>query len=92
LAEIERVVEVVTVEGLINLAADPSASPGVRSRVEARLEALREVLEATSSGGRVEAAQRAALSDRIDQYQAMPAPPMEPPPVAAEPPPGDPIG
>ncbi len=91
-AEIRRVVQTVALEGLITLSGDAGASPGVRSRVDNRLNALRGMLESSAEGNRVDAANRAALIDRIDQHQAGTTPPTPAPPPAAGPPPGDPIG
>jgi hypothetical protein len=92
LAEIGRVVQVVTIDGLIALSANPVTTPGVRSRVDARLGELREDLAGVAGDGLAETAHRAALAANIERYLERDIPPNAPPPPATNPPPGDPIG
>jgi Met-zincin/Domain of unknown function (DUF5117) len=49
-AELRRVVQWVVVRRMLDLAADPAASPGVRARVEAQLSALRRSLQEAPPG------------------------------------------
>jgi hypothetical protein len=89
--EIRRVVETVTVGGLIELSSNPSASPAVRARVEAALIALGARLGAPADLGADEAAHRAALAGLIARYQGRA---LAPEPIlfdAPPSPPGDPI-
>ena len=91
LQEIERVVESVTIDGLISLSSNPAASPAVRARVDAELEALGVSLAGPADVGADEAAHRAALGAIITRYQGRE---LVPGPVlvdAPPPPPGDPI-
>ena len=92
LAEIRRVVQTVTVDGLIGLSADPDATPEVRSRVDAMLVKLRDKLTGGASGGWAEAAHRAALAAEIGRYIERIVPPTAPALPASKAPPGDPIG
>jgi hypothetical protein len=89
--ELRRVVQTVTVDGLIELSSNTDASPEVRSRVGAVLVELRARLAAPSGTGVAEAAHRSALADIITRYierGLVPAPlAIDAPP----PPPGDPI-
>jgi hypothetical protein len=95
-AEIRRTVEDVVVTALIDLDANPEASPGVQTRAEAALEALRDRLSesAREEGpqGDPEADHRAWLAAEIGRWLDRRGPadrgPFEPPP----PPPGSPIG
>ena len=85
--EIRRTVQSAAVRGMLDLAANPKATPAVRARTEAALAALAERLR---SAGK--AAHRTYLANEIDRYlqrvradaSALPAP--------AAPPPGSPIG
>jgi len=91
LGEIRRVVETVTVGGLIELSSNPSASPAVRARVEAALIAIGARLGAPADLGADEAAHRAALAGLIARYQGRA---LAPEPIlfdAPPSPPGDPI-
>lgn len=96
-AELRRGTQWVVVRRLIGLSADPGASPGVRSRVDGELRALRQRLEpATAKAARgsddPDALQRAFLAQEIDRYldrpDVNPAARPAPPPA----PPGQPIG
>jgi hypothetical protein len=91
LAEIRRVVQTVTVNGLIGLSADAAATPEVRSRVDALLAELRDTHTGGGGGGWAEAAHRAAMAAEIARYLDRALPPHAPSPPATEPPPGDPI-
>jgi hypothetical protein len=51
LAELRRVAQWVVVRRLLDLAGNPAASPGVRARVEGRLETLRRTLERGGAAG-----------------------------------------
>jgi hypothetical protein len=89
--EIRRVVQTVTVDGLIELSSNPGASPGVRARVGGALATLGLALAAPVDVGEDEAVHRAALSALIARYQGRA---LVPGPLAIEaptPPPGDPI-
>lgn len=92
LVEIRRVVQTVTVDGLIGLSANSETTPEVRSRVDANLAELRIDLAGGTGGGSAEAAHRAALAAEIGRYLERGLPPQMPPPPATKPPPGDPIG
>jgi len=92
LTEIRRVVQTVTVDGLIGLSADPDTTPEVRSQVDARLTRLRDHLARNAGGGLAETAHRAALVAEIGRYLDRDTPPNAPAPPATKPPPGDPIG
>jgi len=92
LEEIRRVVQNVTVDGLIGLSSDPAASPEVRARVDAALAALDARLAGPAGVGADEAAHRAALAARIERYRDRALAPQPVPPAALPPPPGDPIG
>jgi hypothetical protein len=89
--EIRRVVQTVTVGGLIELSSNPSASPEVRARVDGALATLGLALAAPVGVGADEAVHRAALSALIARYQGRTLAP-EPVAIAAPAlPPGDPI-
>ena len=66
-AELRRVVQWVVVRRLLDLAADPAASPGVRARVEDRLAGLRRELAPRPLGGAVAAATRRERRSRPGQ-------------------------
>ncbi|HEX3131754.1 MAG TPA: zinc-dependent metalloprotease [Thermoanaerobaculia bacterium] len=96
-AELRRVTQWVVVRRMIGLSSDPGASPGVRSRVDGELRALRHRLE--DAIGKVardtddpNALQQAFLAQEIDRYldrpEVNPATRPAPPPA----PPGQPIG
>jgi hypothetical protein len=91
-AELRRTVQWVVARRLIGLSGAPKASPGVRSRVDATLQALRKRL-ASAAGEDAEAAHRAFLAREIERYlergEEMPAGQR---PVPPPPPPGQPIG
>jgi hypothetical protein len=89
--ELRRVVQTVTVDGLIELSSNPAASPGVRARVDAALESLGRLLGSPAEMGPEDAAHRAALAALIARYQGRA---LMPEPLAIDaptPPPGDPI-
>ncbi|HEY0783761.1 MAG TPA: hypothetical protein VGE98_14985, partial [Thermoanaerobaculia bacterium] len=91
-AEIARAVQWVVVRRMIDLSRDKGASPGVRSRVDARLVALRRTLAAKGGAVADEAAHRAFLAAEIGRYldrKPADAGPVGEPPA---PPPGQPIG
>jgi hypothetical protein len=91
LEEVRRVVQTVTVDGLIELSSNPSASPGVRARVDAALDSLGARLAEPEEFDAGEAAHRDALAALIARYQGRT---LVPEPMAAgapPPPPGDPI-
>jgi hypothetical protein len=92
LVEIRRVVQTVTVAGLINLSADEKTTPEVRSRVDALLAGLLERLEGGNGDDWAETAHRAALAADIERHLERDIPPSALPPSATAPPPGDPIG
>jgi Met-zincin/Domain of unknown function (DUF5117) len=77
-AELRRVTQWVVVRRLLDLAADPAASPGVRGRVEARLAELRRRLEEGGPRTASRVASRAAGGGRSAavgrREQAPPAP------------------
>ena len=89
--EVRRVVQTVTVGGLIELSSDPTASPEVRSRVDAALESLGGRLAGLADVGVEEAAHRVALAALITRYQGRTAMPESVAIDAPAPPPGDPI-
>jgi hypothetical protein len=89
--EIRRVVQTVTVNGLIELSSNPAASPEVRTRVDAALATLGVRLVTPADVGADEAAHRAALAALVTRYQGRV---LAPEPMAIDapsPPPGDPI-
>jgi len=91
LEELRRVVQTVTVGGLIELSSNPAASPEVRVRVDGALATLGALLGSPADVGADEAAHRAALAAIITRYQRRA---LEPEPLAIgapTPPPGDPI-
>jgi len=92
LVEIRRVVQTVTVDGLIALSTNPKSTSGVRSRIDAKLDELHGMLQVDPGEGSAEAAHRAALAADIGRYLERDIQPHAPPPPATEPPPGDPIG
>lgn len=96
-AELRRVTQWVVVRRMIGLSGDPDASPGVRSRVDGDLRALRQRLESAVNkvardSDDPDAAQGAFLAQEIDRYldrpDVNPATRPAPPPA----PPGQPIG
>ena len=93
LAEVRRTEQWVLVRRLIDLARDPQAAPGVRSRVDAELSSLAGRLGKKEGSG-AEAAHRAFLAREIDRHLDRrgtaegAAKRPEPPPA----PPGQPIG
>jgi hypothetical protein len=92
-SEIRRTVQSVTVAGLLGLAADPEASPAVRARTEAVLEALERRLAAPAEeSGAAGAAHRRHLAEEIRRFLERPAGAAPAPSSAPEAPPGDPIG
>ena len=96
-AELRRGTQWVVVRRLIGLSGDPAASPGVRSRVDGELRALRERLEpALNKVARdtddPEARQRAFLAQEIDRYLDRPDVNPAARPAPPPPPPGQPIG
>ena len=93
LAEIRRGVQHVVVRGLVELASNDRAAPGVRARTEQRLRTLRDGLRRPAGKGDEAAlAQRAYLESEITRWLSRNR--EAPPPVAPAPPPppGDPIG
>ena len=93
LAEIERAVQSVVASRLIGLAADRSATPAVRARVDAALKRLAgqlrsKGLQTDMTDGR----HRAFLVAEIDRYLERPATAPGTLPAPPEPPPGSPIG
>ena len=89
--EVRRVVQTVTVDGLIELSSNPTASPEVRARVGGALAALGRLLGSPTDEGAEEAVHRAALAALIARYQGRA---LVPEPVSIDapaPPPGDPI-
>jgi hypothetical protein len=91
-AELRRTAQDVLVRGLIRLSADPEASPGVRSRVDAELEALRKRLHGGAGTTEDSAAQRAFLAAEIGRYLDRRTENPEKLPQPLPPPPGQPIG
>ncbi|MES1240832.1 MAG: zinc-dependent metalloprotease [Acidobacteriota bacterium] len=94
-AELRRVAQFVVVRRLVGLSGDPGASPGVRSRVDGELRALRQRLETripARGSDDPDALQRAFLAGEIgrflDRPDVNPAARPAPPPA----PPGQPIG
>jgi hypothetical protein len=85
-------VQRVVTDGLIALAANPVATPEVRSRVEARLDGLKEMLGSDPGDGPADAAHRVSLAGDIERYQGRALPPSPQPDAAKNAPPGDPIG
>ena len=90
LEEVRRTTQWVVVDGLIDLARSPAASPAVRREVESRLRALAERLGGASSGE--EGAQRAFLHAEIERFLLRRGPGPEPERGAPRQPPGSPIG
>ncbi len=91
LEELRKVVQTVTVNGLIELSSNLDASPEVRARVNGALTNLELALAAPVEVGANEAANRAALAALIERYQGRA---VLPGPLAIDaptPPPGDPI-
>ena len=86
LVEIRRVVQTVTVDGLIGLSADSHTTPEVRSRVDALMAGLHQKLKSGAGDGWAENAHRAALVAAIERHLETESPPNEPPPPATEPP------
>jgi len=95
-AEIRRSVEGAVVAALIDLAANPEASPAVRARVEAALQRLRRQLSEATDGGAptqaVEAAHRDWLAGEIGRWLERRGPAARGPVDPPDPPPGSPIG
>ena len=91
LEEVRRVVQTVTVDGLIELSSNPSASPGVRARVDAALDSLGARLAEPEEFDAGEAAHRDALAALIARYQGRTLVPEAMAAGAPPPPPGDPI-
>jgi hypothetical protein len=96
-AELRRVTQWVVVRRMMGLSSDPAASPGVRSRVDGELRALRQrlgpAMTRTARGSDdPDAQQRAFLAGEIDRYLDRPDvnPGTRPAPPPA--PPGQPIG
>lgn len=92
-AEIRRAVQWVVVRRMIDLSSQASVPPGVRSRVDGRLEALRRRLGGATADT-ADGAHRAFVAAEIARYQnreeAAPATAQRPAPFG--PPPGQPIG
>ena len=91
LEEVRRVVQTVTVDGLIGLSANPNAMPEVRARVDAALATLGGEMAAPAVVSADETAHGAALRARITRYRERM---LASEPVSIEtppPPPGDPI-
>jgi hypothetical protein len=91
-AELRRVIQDVAVRGLLELAASSRATPGVRSRVEARLARLEAELAAGAAPGTAAAAHRRLLAAEVHRWLGRPHAPVPLPAAAPAPPPGDPIG
>lgn len=92
LAEVRRTEQWVLVRRLIDLARDPHAAPGVRSRVDAELRSLADRLGKKEGEG-AEAAHRTFLAREIERYldrRGVAETAKAPEPPAA--PPGQPIG
>ncbi len=92
LAEIQRVVQIVTVDGMIMLSADADAPFGVRARVDAQLTGILERLKPVAEADAIEAAHRMALTAQITAHRDRGVPPLAVPLSAPAVPPGDPIG
>jgi hypothetical protein len=98
LAELRRTTQDVLVRGLIRLSADADASPGVRARVDAQLDSLRQRLHGSAGTGAGAgaaadaAAQRAFLAAEIGRYLDRRTENPEKLPEPLPPPPGQPIG
>ena len=92
LAEIQRVEQIVAVDGMIKLSADADAPFGVRSRVDAQLGEILERLQSEAEVDATEAAHRTALAARITAHHGRGVPPLAQPASAPAVPPGDPIG
>ncbi|MFL6235783.1 MAG: zinc-dependent metalloprotease [Thermoanaerobaculia bacterium] len=93
LAEVRRTEQWVLVRRLIDLARDPQAAPGVRSRVDAELRSLADRLGRKGAASGAEAANHAFLAREIDRYldrRGVEETARRPEPPA--PPPGQPIG
>ncbi|HEX2253488.1 MAG TPA: zinc-dependent metalloprotease [Thermoanaerobaculia bacterium] len=91
-AELVRTVETVTVQGLLDLAADPAAPPAVRARTEAALADLQDRLERQPRPSDAERAHRAWLAREIARWLGREREVTAPLPQPPEPPPGSPIG
>jgi hypothetical protein len=92
LAEIRRSEQWVVVRRLIGLASDPTAAPGVRSRVEAALRSLGRKLGSAGVADSAEAAQRTFLAGEISRYLQRSHADAAKRPEPIQPPPGQPIG
>ncbi|MFL6260483.1 MAG: zinc-dependent metalloprotease [Thermoanaerobaculia bacterium] len=93
LAEVRRTEQWVLVRRLIDLARDPQAAPGVRSRVDAELRSLADRLGRKGTASGAEGANHAFLAREIDRYldhRGVEETAKRPEPPA--PPPGQPIG
>jgi hypothetical protein len=89
--EIWRVVQTVTVDGMIELSSNPAAAPEVRARVDAALNSVGSHLVASVDVDSDDSSHRAALAALISRYQGRS---LAPEPLAIDapsPPPGDPI-
>ncbi len=89
--EIRRVVQTVTLDGLIELSSNSAAPFEVRARVDAALKGVAVDLVASADVRADEAAHRAALTALLSRYQGRS---LVPEPLAIDapsPPPGDPI-
>ena len=89
LAEIRSAVAQVATTGIIELAASPAATPGVRARAERRLETLLADLRRQPAPDETTAA---LLAGDISRFLSRHAPTSAPSAGARPAPPGDPIG
>ena len=90
--EVQRTVQSVTMEHLIDLARSSEVSDPVRSRVEGALRSLSTSLEASAGGSGSAADFAQTLERKLDRFWARQEAPVSPGQPALGPPPGQPIG
>jgi hypothetical protein len=91
-AEIQRVIQEVTIRGYVELAEDPSTPALVRSQVDWHLERLLSLARKQKGRTDEDKALRALLMREVTQHFDRPRPQNEPASGPADPPPGSPIG
>jgi hypothetical protein len=90
-SEVERAVEFRAMEAMLELAVNPQASSQARAIARAHVaDVLKQLTSAALLEDTAEAIHRAALIDRINEFEHDPGKFVHPPPVEA--PPGMPIG
>jgi hypothetical protein len=90
-SEVERAVEFRALEAMLSLAVNPAASSQARAIARSHInDVLKQLTTATPAEDTAEAIHRAAMIDRINQFERAPEKFVPAPPVPA--PPGMPIG